>query len=465
MGYYLGIDLGTSYFKAGLFDEDGRLQGMGRRCVKKNVENGITCELPVDVFWKTLQECVEEAMLTAETTPEEVFSMSYSSQANSFVLLGENNELLTSLILWPDKRAEQLDLPAGLSDLMTEFQNKTGIGIDFGHEFAAAKIRWFHETQPRIWEKVRRVMSISDYFIFKLTGQKVSDYSTASLTGLFDVRQCQWWDEILQLFHIKPEYLSNPVRTGTYIGNVTTEGGQLLGLRQGISVVVGGLDHHVAAIGAGVPFSANISESTGTVLACVNYYRKYLPKENICIAPGLDGSHFFQMSFDKNGATSLEWYQKEHAPEFSIPELLEMAARVEPGSDGLVARPYASKFPGLDGFQNIRTLHHHGHFVRAILESTSNSLVWLLRCLPGSEEAKEIISTGGGAKSRLWIQVKANMLGKDFCIPKCSEAACLGAAMLGAIAVKTNWNLGEIFRKWARNEKIISQDSGNNKNL
>jgi len=237
MGYYLGIDLGTSYFKAGLFDENGCLKGLGRCSVQKNVENDITCELPVDIFWNTLRGCIQEAISEAKTTSGKILSISYSSQANSFVLLDRSYKPLTPLILWPDKRAEKLGFPADLISRKAEFHEITGLGVEPGFQFAFAKIRWFQEEQPQIWEQVGSVMTISDYLTFKLTGQRVTDYSTASMTGLFNVAKCEWWSEMLQIFNLEAGQLSVPVRTGTPVGQLTFEGAECLGFKEGMPLL------------------------------------------------------------------------------------------------------------------------------------------------------------------------------------------------------------------------------------
>ena len=101
------------------------------------------------------------------------------------------------------------------------------------------------------------------------------------------------------------------------------------------------------------------------------------------------------MAFNENGATALEWYQKKFAPELSIEELLKMAEGIAPGSDGLKASPCVDKFESLSGFQNITNKHSHGHFVRAILESTGLSLRDLI-CSLDKENVSEVLIASGG---------------------------------------------------------------------
>jgi len=164
MNYFLGIDLGTSYFKAGIFEETGRLKGLGRQYVHK-VSDGIICELPTDIFWKTIRLCLDEALQMATIPPDAIRSISYSSQANSFILLDAHDEPLTSLILWPDKRASGIELP-----LADDLMNRTGLGALPNAEYAIAKFKWFQKKRPDVWEKVACILSISDYLTFSLTG-------------------------------------------------------------------------------------------------------------------------------------------------------------------------------------------------------------------------------------------------------------------------------------------------------
>lgn len=457
--YFLGIDLGTSYFKAGLFDGKGNLVGLGRQLVKK-VTDGKTCELPVPVFWSTLQDCIGEAVKKAKISPDEIKALSYSSQANSFLLFDRNDEPLTPLILWPDNRAEAMHKPFAFPG-SSDFCNRTGLGIVPGHQFCVAKLKWFQELQPQTWKQVRSIMSISDYLVFSLTGQKLSDYNTTAMTGLFSIPEYRWWSEALDAISLRPEYLPVPERMGIRVGKMTADGAQKVGLHDHTMFCLGGLDHHMAGIGAGVLTQNWFSESTGTVLACVAYKDNYMPAEATCTAPGLDEDHFFQMIFNDNGATSLEWYQNEFAPAYRIPELLDMADGAEPGCRNLIALPSVNRYEGLTGFRNIKKYHDHGHFVRAILESTALSLRLIFSRLKEDSQPEGIIGTGGGAKSRIWARIKADLTGTDFLVPECTESACLGAAMVGAIGMKEYKDLNEFTGTWVKIKTRLTPDPEN----
>ena len=435
MEYVLGIDLGTSYFKQGLFDRDGNCFGISRVTVEKDIGDGTACELPTERFWKLLQNSLKDACKQAKVEPAEIKAIGYSSQANSFVLLDNSDLPLTPLILWPDERSKQIYTEVKQLWKREDFLQTTGLGIGCSNQLCINKLLWFKENRPDIWEKTSHIMTISDYLTFSLTGQYAGDAGTASLLGLLDLQELKWWDEAFDILGIDGSMFSEPLRPGTVAGSICKSGQELLGLKTTIPFAVGSLDHHIAAIGAGVGQIADMSESTGTVLACVNFTKKYNPKKNICIGPGIKRESFYQLAFNENGASALEWYQKKYAPNLSIEQLVQMAEKIKPGCDNLVALPSANQYENLTGFKNLTDKHNHGYFVRAIMESTAKSLAELVNELCKERKPKPIVATGGGAKSGLWLKIKADMLGAEFITIECDEPACKGAAILAAAAI------------------------------
>lgn len=447
MEFVLGIDLGTSYFKLGLFDRKGNLRGLGRVAVEKDTADGSLCKLPTGRFWQLLRRGLKNACEQAEANLSSIKAVSYSSQANSFVLLDKNDNPLTPLILWPDERATQIYPEVKQLWQRDDFLQTTGLGIECSNRLCINKLLWFKENLPNIWEKINRIMTISDYFTFSLTGSPVGDTGTASLLGLLDVRNKEWWDEALSFVGIEKSKLSTPLLPGTIVGTISKEGSELLKLEQGTIFAVGSLDHHSAAIGAGIGAIAQLSESTGTVLACVNFNKKFQPEANCCTGPAEINS-YYQLAFSDNGAGTLQWYQKNYAPNMTIEELIKSAESVEIGCEGLAALPCADRYNNLDGFRNISDRYSHGHFARAIMESTAACLKKLVSNLCDGQIPEQIAATGGGAKSDLWLQMKADLLATEVITTNCAEPACRGAAMQASIAVKWFNGLKEASNSW-----------------
>jgi sugar (pentulose or hexulose) kinase len=283
------------------------------------------------------------------------------------------------------------------------------MGLPLSPHNSINKLLWIQQQHPFLWQQVASVCTISDYVTLALTGERAADGSTASLLGLLDAQACTWWDEAMRVAQLTRELLPPVFYMGMPIGKLSRQGAALLGLNDDTHFSLGGLDHHMAALGAGLYGTNNLSESTGTVLAAVQSTEQYHVQEQVWVAPGMHAGHFFRMSFDDNGARPLEMYQKNKAPEYSIEELLAM----DPGTE-------------------------HGIAVRNILTSTARSLQTLVQRLHSNGP---VVSTGGGARSKLWVQIKAALLNRPFIIPACSEAACLGAAMIAAkgIGHSTDW--------------------------
>ena len=431
MGFFLGIDLGTSYFKAGIYDDSGSLCGLGRVAVPKNTAVG-RCELPVGSFKNALESCIGQAIAAAGIVAADITGVSYSSQANSFVLLDASFSPLTPLVLWPDGRAKGGCERQRRLAQHPEFLTKTGIGITPDGEWMLAKLDWFQKHDPALWARTEYVMTISDYLVYALTGRRAGDAGTASMTCLLDVCSGSWWPEALEIMSLKQEMLSEPLPIGTLAGVVNAQGASAFGLARGTRVYAGCLDHYAVAIGAGILGGSRISESTGTVLACVGYRKGYAPRQGVITARGLEPGRFFQLAFNGNGATAVEWYQKNYAPQLTIPQLEALACKVPVGSDGLVALPRSDSYPGLEGFRNVQSWHTPGHFLRAIFESTAATLKSLMDLLDGEGASGEVIPSGGGARNRLWLQIKADLLQRDYLIQPSGELATKGAAMLAA---------------------------------
>lgn len=423
MDVFLGIDLGTSYFKLGLFDRSGELLGLGRVATPTTSGKPGWREIPVKNFWSALRKGRSEALRKAKCSAEEIRGVSYASQANTFVLLDENNQPITPLILWTDARVPEPDPTVAEFQRDPIFLRVTGLGIPTTTTMAVMKLKWFQQTQPGLWRRARRVMSISDYLTFCLTGQTVGDAGTASLLGLLNLPELDWGDDALQTAGLRREQMSTPLRPGTKIGNVTKKGTEYLGVPPGAGFTIGSLDHHLAALGAGVGQNAPISISLGTVLACLACSSQYAPKTNCIMGPAVEAGRYYQIAFDDNGASMLQWYRDTFAPKADFAELTAAAEIVSPGCDGLVFED--KKFRGET------PSHTQGHFVRAIMESTARTARQLMESLcDTTKKPAQAVATGGGAQSELWLSILRDTTGVEFIPAPCLEAAARGAAML-----------------------------------
>lgn len=432
MPLYLGIDLGTSYFKVGLFDAAGVRKGLGRVRIETSEPAAGQCVLSVDAFWRLLRTACRQALADANVSAAEIAAVSYASQANSFVLLDSTASPLTPIIIWTDARGEPVEPELAQFADSDAFHATVGFRGVAG-QYALAKWRWFARVHPELWARAAHVMTISDFLTFALTGERVGDASTAAFLGLYDLHRHGWWAEALAVAGVSRRQLSTPLRPGQPCGRTTAQADELLGVPVGIPFAVGGLDHHVAAIGAGVGWVADASISTGTVLAALTLVDTVVPTRGCYHGPHVGGHRFYRLAFDPAGASQLESYQRQHAPDKSITELIALAEEASHrGSHG------SSPFDA--GKSN------HGVEVLRIFQRLAQTQGELLRRVLLGSPARAIAATGGGAQSAFWMQITARELGVPLVGQATSELACLGASMFAAASAGEFHDINEASR-------------------
>jgi xylulokinase len=450
----LAVDLGTTCFKAALFDRAGWLQGLGRVTIEKNERDGQSCELPVDRFWCSLRQAIAESLEGAGAGADAIRSVCYSSQANSFLLLDERVTPLTPLILWPDRRAADLPPEPGLEALWSrpDFLRTTGLGLH-GPEFCVDKVAWFQRRHPGLWAAAARLQTISDYLVFSLTGSLAGDQGTAALLGLWNLAAGSWWTEALQSAGIRQEQLSQPLPPGTVAGVTDSGSAELLGLPAGIPLAVGSLDHHAAAIGAGICSADTPSISIGTVVACVRYQERFRALPRCAMGPGTHGYPFYLLAFEENGTGALDRYHRKHCPDLPFAEMLSAAAAVPVGSEGLMASPVLAG--DRETFSGAESGFTQAHFVRALMESTAASLLQMIKRLHPDRLPRRVAATGGGTRSDSWLRIFADLSGIEFAVPACGETACLGAGMMAAVAAGWFGCLAEVTTAWSAFSRVV----------
>lgn len=433
MQLLLGIDLGTSYFKIGLFDPTGCLHGLARLKV-----DTVSCaphwvELPVQNFWALLRRGLAQALKEADASQDSIVGISYSSQANTFLVLDQTAAPITPLILWTDQRTPPVPHLESFSASI-QFGKKTGF-VGMGPQWAPSKLHWIRHNAPDSWKRTRHIKTISDYFCYGLTGSHVGDAGTAAFLGLFDLHQHSWWPDALDAVGVSMDQLSKPLRPGTVIGTTSRQACDFLGLPSGIPVCAGGLDHQVAALGSGLGTKSDASISTGTVLAAMRLVKQPAVLFNCYHGPSFTDHEYYRLAFNPNGAGRLERMQNSLCPHLSIGEMIAAALP-----------DYADNGPRADLYQQV------AKDVRALLYEIAHDHLKLLQHIDPNLSMHSLVATGGGSRSIPWLRLKADLFKTPILTPRCPERACLGAAMLaaraaglfdslqGAVTAMASWN-------------------------
>jgi sugar (pentulose or hexulose) kinase len=430
---FLGIDFGTSVFKAGLYRSDGSLCGLGKSELKLDVcdYSAWRFELRADSFWLHVRTCIEEALLESGTSQRDIAGISYASQANSFLLLDRNDKELSSIIMWTDQRGAPY--LGAFKHRWERDQLLRILGTDeFTPEMAISKLRWFQEEAPETWSQMDKIQTIPDYFIYSLTGKQVGDMGTASLLGLWNQASKRWWPEALDYFGIEEGSLSVPLTPGTIAGHTTGALQEKLDLPAGIPVYVGSLDHHVGGIVPLMSFGAEISLSLGTVVAATTINNCFQPCHGIITGPDFQRECYYQLSFSNFGAAWIKRLKDEKCPEQTWDEFLNGAifsCRNEELGDLKVDVERSLQKNQLT-FNGMELHHSTGHLTAAVLIAVVNQITELVDQTCPRTNPKLVCLCGGGAQNSIWEDLLSDALGTEVISLPGMEFGCLGAALL-----------------------------------
>ena len=391
-----------------------------------------------------------------------VEAVTFATQTNSFVLLDAACRPLTPIILWPDSRAAGLEEEFCRLCAVPGCAATTGVPV-LTRQFMAAKLLWIKRHAPQIWKRTAKICLISDYLTLLLTGQHATEAGAAGLTGLLDIHQLRWWPEMLAGLNIPLSFLPRVVRAGSDLGPIASQsagvGAELAGLALSpqCRFVVGCLDQYAGAIGAGNVRPGSMSETTGTVLATVRCTDQFpaAASPGVFQGPAFARDLYYQMVFGEVSANYLEWYRRQLPDRPDFTWLAAQAARVPRYGSGLRLRSEvplpAAGHGGTIGevFEGLTPAHTPGQVVRCIMETVASALREQVMTLCQGSLPAEIRSAGGGARSDLWLQIKADALAIPVRATDCPEPTCLGAAVLAEAALSGS-DIPAIADRWVR---------------
>jgi xylulokinase len=457
MAKILTFDLGTTYLKAALFDQEGQLSGLARLPAPVDHPQPGWSQIVPERFRQTIRDAVNRLRADSAGSLSDVAAVSFATQTNSFLLLDAADAPLTPIILWSDERALGLDETVQALAAIAGFYAATGVPV-FNHLFMAAKLLHLRRTEPRLWLSARRLCLISDYLTLWLTGWHMTEAGTAGLTGLVDVRRLSWWPPLCEKLELPERWLPQVARAGTDLGPIRPEAAAELGLPEACRFVVGCLDQYAGAIGAGNVAPGSVSETTGTVLSLVRCSEGFAEaaSNDVFQGPAFRENPFWQMVFGNRSANLLEAYRNSLPDRPPFETLSELAARTPIGAGGLRIKPDAVPADVAGMFLGSGS-DDRGRAVRAILEAVAVALAAYVDQLCGDARPLEIRSVGGAARSRPWLQIKADVLNLPVAATLCPEGTSLGAALLAAQGL--GWGqVPDLARCWVRTAEAQRPD-------
>lgn len=473
----LGIDIGTTSLKTAVFTSTGQKVASAIMEYSLLTPELNVVEAPCGIYMESIQACLAAMGQAGGVCLEDISTIGFSVQSETMLFLDEEGLPVRNAIVWMDNRAgEQAKrLKARFGDELC--YQVTG-QVSFEACWPVAKVMWVREHEPQVYEKVRHILLLEDYIIYLLTGRFVSECSLLSSTEYWDIRTKKYWPEMLEFAGIDPAWLPEIIEPGQLVGSILPEVAARLGLSPAVRVSSGCMDQVAAAVGVGNIRPGMFSENIGASLAVC------APTKTLTYDPNRQMPvHYFaipdtyMMHTFTTGGMCLRWFRDnfcqselevQAATGLDSYYLMDLeAAQVSAGSDNLIALPHLQGAMAPDVNLNAKgvfygaTLKHtKAHFIRSIMESLGYIICRNLETVSQMGlEVNQIRTMGGGSKSDIWNQIKADITGRSLQITGCSQdAACLGAAILAGVATGIFESVESAVSSMVRVEKSYESD-------
>lgn len=453
MRHIISVDAGTTASKISIFSENGELLAKSTHEYSLITPSPLEVEISADTLWKAFAAGVGDVLEKTKVNPEDVAALGISAQGETLIPIGKDGKPLRNAIVWLDNRAQE-----EAKTLDSRFDDGTSYKITgqvkIVPTWPASKILWIRRNEPDLFKMVHKYLLVEDYLVYKMTGKLVAEGSLLCSTVYWDITKKKWWHEMLQYLDVSEDQLPEIRESGEVVGELLPERAKELGLSNKTIVCTGALDQAAGAVGVGNIKPGIFSENTGAALAICATLEKpvFDPKRRMPIHYHAMPDTYMAHTFTTGGMV-LRWFRDNFSQqEINVAQAIGKDAydlmgaeanRVPPGCGGLVMLPHLQGAMAPEADPNAKgvffgfTLHHtRAHFARAIMEAIGCIVRRNIEVLEDLKiQVKEIRSLGGGARSSIWAQIKADITSRPVLVPTNEEAACLGAALLAGTAL------------------------------
>jgi xylulokinase len=439
----IGIDIGSQGTKLTLLGHDGKISG------------DVFCPYPIEYphpHWaeqdpKYWEQAVTEGLksiVSKSKHPDEISAIGLDAQVDGIIAVDKKGNPLHKAIIWMDRRAKEEEelISKVIND--DELFSITGCNLDSSH--VLPKILWLKRNID-VFDRAHKLLMPASYILFFLTGNFGVDYSNASSTLFYDIKKKTWNEEILNLFDIDLSMLPDIFPSTFGIGKMKNEIAKAVGLNRCPLVAVGCGDEHAAAVGAGAVEEGILLDITGTAEGVgVSSLKPLLDRSRLVETHGhASGEHWFIENPGYVSGGSLRWFRDNFCTVdnrgFSYNDLMEASEKVPAGSDGIIFLPtmmgamvpeWNSSAKG--NIYGISMNCTRSHITRAILEGSAYGLRDVVESIKNMGiKFSKVRAAGGGSRSKLWNQIKADVLDLPVETLHTPETTSFGAAIIGAV--------------------------------
>ena len=442
-GSILTFDVGTSALKAALFTPELELVALAFVSYQARTE-GDRVEMEPGDYLGAMKECI-----SALGMPRKLLAIGITTQGETLIPVGKAGEPLRRAIVWLDSRAaKEAEEIACALDADTFYQT-TGLP-EINGALPLSKASWLRQNEPEVFEQTHQLLLLEDYIRLFMTGERATHASLATSTGWLDVRTGDYWQAALDAAGVSRALLPQILPSGASAGQLTAQAARYLGLCAGVPVFTGAMDQTAAVLALATRENAAV-ETLGTahVVAAATANPVFDPTKRVTIYRHALEDQFVCLPIGNTGGMALTWFLREFGLRGEDYAALDrLAATAEPGCNGVTFLPYLCGCVNPEPIQNARAgffgaglSSTRAEFARALLESAGYELRLFLELLREQGcQTETVCAIGGGAKSELWTQMRADITSRALIVPAVTEAASAGAALFAA------WGAGMIPR-------------------
>lgn len=435
------LDVGTSSVKVCIFSTE--LELLSRSVQEYALDaRGDRVEAAGDIYLRAVEAGMAEAMAGLENY--RVAAIGVTTQGETFAPVDREGKPLRPFIVWLDGRAEEQARILRQQIPEMEFYSTTGLP-EISGALPLAKLMWLRENEPEIYENTYKFLLVEDFLLHYLTGSFVSEKALQTSTGWFSLNADGLWHKGLEAAGIHSDKLPRILECGTRVGGLTEETARKLGLEPGIPVVTGAMDQTAAALAGGCVKPGTVTETTGSalVLAACTDQPVFAEGHHVTVYRHAVPGKYIYLPIGNTGGMALKWFRDTFCRDLPGGEdgfnaINSQVSGIPAGCEGLVFLPFLSGSVDPDNcpeatacFFGARLSTTRAHFARSVMESVA----FLLRDFFEMLEAlgcpvETVTSLGGGSRSPVWLQIKADVCGRDFRAARISETTAMGAAVL-----------------------------------
>lgn len=406
-----------------------------------------------EIFFNAVMSTLEEVV--HKNIGHELTGISFSSAMHGLMAVDKEGKPITNIITWADLRSKAEAQKLKASETGARIYEHTGTPI---HPMSPlCKLMWMRGNDPAAFSAAFKFISVKEYIFFKLFGEYVIDHSIASATGLFDIYSLKWYEQSLLVAGIHAGQLSTPVNTSYVVNNLKKEYVDFLGIPSDTAFIIGASDGCLANLGSNAVDLGDTAITIGTsgAVRMISERPQYDIKQRI-FNYLLTEEKYVSGGAINNGVVLLKWFS-ENFLDHSFTNMegfdwyMKQACTVLAGSNGLIFLPYVmgERAPVWDAdakgvFFGIHSKHTKAHFMRSIIEGISFALYQVTKSLEETiAPVTNIYASGGFVHSKEWLQILADIFGKEIHVTNAADASALGAAILGLTALGFLNNLSE----------------------